>query len=422
MENEVLDYHSGKTDNSKPGKIGTEITKACKTSYDLSLAYTPGVAIPCKIIEKDPSAAYEYTNKSNTVAVITNGSAVLGLGNIGALAGKPVMEGKALLFKCFADIDSTDVLIDSQDPDKIIETIKLISPTYGGINLEDIKAPECFYIEKELKKNINIPIFHDDQHGTAVVVGAGLTNALEIANKRIEEVKIVFSGAGAAGIACARFFLELGAKKENITMCDSQGVITTEREVDESKKQFAQKTNIKTLEEAIKGADVFVGVSKRDLLTPKMLLSMNKSPVVFALANPNPEIEYDLAKKTREDIILSTGRSDHPNQINNVLAFPAIFRGALDTRSTQINEEMKKAAVKALSRIAKMPPTEQVKKAYNNQEFKFGKDYLLPKAFDKRIIIEVSLEVAKAAIESGVAKKKLNLEEYRKELQEKFWE
>lgn len=420
MTQEVLNYHSGKLNNSNPGKIGTKITKPCKSSEDLSLAYTPGVAIPCKEIEKDISKAYNYTNKGNTVAVISNGTAVLGLGNIGALAGKPVMEGKALLFKYFANIDSTDIEIETEDPDKIIETVKLISSTYGGINLEDIKAPECFYIEKKIKEALNIPVFHDDQHGTAIVVGTGLTNALEITNKKIEEIKVVFSGAGAAGIACAKLFLGLGVKKENITMCDSKGIITTKREVDISKKQFAQETELTTLEEAIKKADVFVGVSKKDLLTPEMLLSMNNSPIVFALANPDPEIKYELAKKTRDDVIICTGRSDYPNQINNVLAFPAIFRGALDTQAKEINEEMKIAAVKALAKLAKEKITEQVKQAYNNQNFEFGKDYIIPKAFDKRIMTQIPAEIAKAAIETKVARKILDLEEYKKELEKKF--
>ena len=420
MTQEVLNYHSGKLNNSNPGKIGTKITKPCKSSEDLSLAYTPGVAIPCKEIEKNISKAYSYTNKGNTVAVISNGTAVLGLGNIGALAGKPVMEGKALLFKYFADIDSTDIEIETENPDKIIEIVKLISPTYGGINLEDIKAPECFYIEKKIKEALDIPVFHDDQHGTAIVVGTGLTNALEITNKKIEEIKVVFSGAGAAGIACAKLFLELGVKKENIIMCDSKGIITTKRKVDISKKQFAQETELTTLEEAIKKADVFVGVSKKDLLTPEMLLSMNNSPIVFALANPDPEIKYELAKKTRNDVIICTGRSDYPNQINNVLAFPAIFRGALDTQAKEINEEMKIAAVKALAKLAKEKITEQVKKAYNNQNFEFGKDYIIPKAFDKRIMTQIPVEIAKAAIETKVARKVLDLEEYKKELEKKF--
>ena len=418
INKEALEYHRARKDG-RAGKIGTEIFKSSKSQKDLSLAYSPGVAAPCLEISKNPEKAYEYTNKGNSVAVISNGSAVLGLGNIGAIAGKPVMEGKALLFKHFSNIDAVDVLVDTQDADKFIEVVELISTTYGGINLEDIKAPECFYIEDKLKKILDIPVFHDDQHGTAIVVGAGLLNALEIVDKKIENVKIVFSGAGAAGIACAKMLLVLGAKKDNITKCDSKGIIHLDRDVHDSKKEFAIETKLRTLEEALNNTDVFIGVSKKDILSPKMLLSMNKNPIVFALSNPNPEIDYDLAKKTRNDIIISTGRSDYPNQVNNVLAFPSIFRAALDVRAKKINDKMKIAAVFALAKLAKEKVDKDVMKIYK-EDLKFGRDYILPKPFDKRVVVEVSLAVAQAAIESGVASKGFDLDKYRLKLEKRF--
>jgi len=406
MEKKVLDYHRGE-EGCRPGKIGTAITKPCENAEQLSLAYTPGVAVPCLKIKDYPEKAYDYTNKGNSVAIVSNGTAVLGLGNIGALAGKPVMEGKAVLFKKFGDVDAVDVLIDSQDIEKIIEIVKLISLTYGGINLEDIKAPECFEIEERLKEILDIPVFHDDQHGTAIVVGAGLLNALDITGKKVEEVKVVFLGAGAAGIACAKLFLGLGVKKENLILCDSKGVIYKGRgSTNKYKDEFAIETELRNLEDAIKGADVFVGVSIKDALTSEMLKSMNEAPIVFAMANPNPEINYNLAKETREDVIIATGRSDFPNQINNILGFPYIFRGALDIRAKEINEEMKMAAVKALAKIAK--------------EKGLSKDYIIPTPFEKLVSVEVSFAVAEAGIKSGVAKKELDLKEYKKELRKKF--
>ena len=419
-EQEALDYHSGKSYGSKPGKTGTEITKPCENVRDLSLAYTPGVAVPCLEIEKNPMKAYDYTSKGNTVAVVSNGTAVLGLGNIGALAGKPVMEGKAVLFKKFSGVDAVDVLVDSENIDEIVNIVKKISKTYGGINLEDIKAPECFEVERKLKKEIDIPVFHDDQHGTAIVSAAGFLNALEIAGKKIEDVKIIFVGAGAAGIACAKLFCELGAKREKIIMIDSQGIVCEGRECNIYKKEFAVKGMGGTLADAIKDADVFIGVSKKDVLTSEMLLSMASTPIVFAMANPDPEIKYEIAKQTREDVIIATGRSDYPNQINNVLAFPYVFRGALDVRASEINEEMKMAAARALAKVAKMPATKQVKKIYPDEKFEFGKDYIIPKPFDKRVAVEVSYAVAKAGIDSGVAGKKIDLERYRKELEKRF--
>jgi len=402
LKEDALNYHRAK--DGRAGKIGTEILTSCEGKEDLSLAYTPGVAFPCLEIAEDSEKIYEYTNKGNTVAVVSNGSAVLGLGNIGAGAGKPVMEGKALLFKHFADIDARDVLVDSKNPDDIISVVKLISLTYGGINLEDIKAPECFYVEEKLKEILDIPVFHDDQHGTAIVVGAGLLNALKISGKDIGDVRVVFSGAGAAGIACAKMVVALGVRKENLIMCDSGGVIYFGREIDDSKKEFAVDTSIRGLDEAIVGADVFIGVSKGGILTPEMLASMNKDPVVFAMANPNPEIDYDLAKKTREDIIMATGRSDYPNQVNNVLAFPGLFRGALDSRAKSINEEMKVAAVRALAGLVK----------------DVSKDCIIPSPFDERVVVEVAMAVAGAAVKSGVALSDFDLLKYKKKLEEKF--
>ena len=399
---EALRYHS----EGKPGKIEVTPTKPYSTQADLSLAYSPGVAEPCLEIEKNPLDAYKYTSKGNLVAVISNGTAVLGLGNIGPLAGKPVMEGKGLLFKIFAGIDVFDIEVNEKDPDKFIETVKAIAPTFGGINLEDIKAPECFKIETRLKEELDIPVMHDDQHGTAIISGAGLINALEIAGKKIEDVKIVVNGAGAASISCTKLYIMLGAKKENIIMCDSKGVITTRRtDLNESKKFFAIDSDITTLEEAVVESDVFLGLSVADVLTQDMVRSMNVNPIVFALANPNPEISYADAMASRDDIIFATGRSDYPNQINNVLGFPYIFRGALDTHAKAINEEMKLAAVYAIAQLAKEPVPDVVNAAYKLKRTTFGRDYILPKALDPRLLTRVSCAVAKAAIESGVSRK-----------------
>ena len=399
---EALRYHA----EGKPGKIEVVPTKSYSTQMDLSLAYSPGVAEPCLEIEKNPLDAYKYTSKGNLVAVISNGTAVLGLGDIGPLAGKPVMEGKGLLFKIFAGIDVFDIEVNEKDPDKFIETVKAIAPTFGGINLEDIKAPECFKIETRLKEELDIPVMHDDQHGTAIISGAGLINALEIAGKKIEDVKIVVNGAGAASISCTKLYIMLGAKKENIIMCDSKGVISTHRtDLNESKKFFATDRDIKTLAEAVVGADVFLGLSVANVLTQDMVRSMNTNPIVFALANPNPEISYADAMASRDDIIFATGRSDYPNQINNVLGFPYIFRGALDTHAKAINEEMKLAAVYAIAELAKEPVPDVVNAAYKLKRTTFGRDYILPKAVDPRLLTRVSCAVAKAAIDSGVSRR-----------------
>ena len=398
----ALEYH--KID--KPGKIETIPTKPYSSQNDLSLAYSPGVAYPCLEIEENPQDAYEYTNKGNLVAVISNGTAVLGLGNIGALAGKPVMEGKALLFKIFGGLDCFDIEVNEENPEKFIQAVKAISPTFGGINLEDIKAPECFEIERRLKEECDIPVMHDDQHGTAIISGAGLLNALEIQGKKIDEVQLVVNGAGAAAVSCTRLYMALGVKKENIVMCDSKGVISNKRDdLNSQKRQFATDRPISTLAEAMKDADVFLGLSVKDVVTPEMLQSMAPNPIVFALANPDPEIEYHLAIESRSDLIFATGRSDYPNQINNVLGFPYIFRGALDCGATVINEEMKLAAVKAIAALAKEPVPSVVNKAYNMTNLGFGKDYILPKALDPRLLTWVSPAVAKAAIESGVARR-----------------
>ncbi len=399
---EALRYHA----EGKPGKIEVVPTKPYSTQMDLSLAYSPGVAEPCLEIEKNPLDAYKYTSKGNLVAVISNGTAVLGLGDIGPLAGKPVMEGKGLLFKIFAGIDVSDIEVNEKDPDKFIETVKAIAPTFGGINLEDIKAPECFKIETRLKEELDIPVMHDDQHGTAIISGAGLINALEIAGKKIEDVKIVVNGAGAASISCTKLYIMLGARKENIIMCDSKGVISTHRtDLNESKKFFATDRDIKTLTEAVVGADVFLGLSVANVLTQDMVRSMNTNPIVFALANPNPEISYADAMASRDDIIFATGRSDYPNQINNVLGFPYIFRGALDTHAKAINEEMKLAAVYAIAGLAKEPVPDVVNAAYKLKRTTFGRDYILPKALDPRLLTRVSCAVAKAAIDSGVSRR-----------------
>ena len=399
---EALRYHA----EGKPGKIEVVPTKPYSTQMDLSLAYSPGVAEPCLEIEKNPLDAYKYTSKGNLVAVISNGTAVLGLGDIGPLAGKPVMEGKGLLFKIFAGIDVFDIEVNEKDPDKFIETVKAIAPTFGGINLEDIKAPECFKIETRLKEELDIPVMHDDQHGTAIISGAGLINALEIAEKKIEDVKIVVNGAGAASISCTKLYIMLGARKENIIMCDSKGVISTHRtDLNESKKFFATDRDIKTLTEAVVGADVFLGLSVANVLTQDMVRSMNTNPIVFALANPNPEISYADAMASRDDIIFATGRSDYPNQINNVLGFPYIFRGALDTHAKAINEEMKLAAVYTIAGLAKEPVPDVVNAAYKLKRTTFGRDYILPKALDPRLLTRVSCAVAKAAIDSGVSRR-----------------
>ena len=399
---EALRYHA----EGKPGKIEVVPTKPYSTQMDLSLAYSPGVAEPCLEIEKNPLDAYKYTSKGNLVAVISNGTAVLGLGDIGPLAGKPVMEGKGLLFKIFAGIDVFDIEVNEKDPDKFIETVKAIAPTFGGINLEDIKAPECFKIETRRKEELDIPVMHDDQHGTAIISGAGLINALEIAGKKIEDVKIVVNGAGAASISCTKLYIMLGARKENIIMCDSKGVISTHRtDLNESKKFFATDRDIKTLTEAVVGADVFLGLSVANVLTQDMVRSMNTNPIVFALANPNPEISYADAMASRDDIIFATGRSDYPNQINNVLGFPYIFRGALDTHAKAINEEMKLAAVYAIAGLAKEPVPDVVNAAYKLKRTTFGRDYILPKALDPRLLTRVSCAVAKAAIDSGVSRR-----------------
>ena len=399
---EALRYHA----EGKPGKIEVVPTKPYSTQMDLSLAYSPGVAEPCLEIEKNPLDAYKYTSKGNLVTVISNGTAVLGLGDIGPLAGKPVMEGKGLLFKIFAGIDVFDIEVNEKDPDKFIETVKAIAPTFGGINLEDIKAPECFKIETRLKEELDIPVMHDDQHGTAIISGAGLINALEIAGKKIEDVKIVVNGAGAASISCTKLYIMLGARKENIIMCDSKGVISTHRtDLNESKKFFATDRDIKTLTEAVVGADVFLGLSVANVLTQDMVRSMNTNPIVFALANPNPEISYADAMASRDDIIFATGRSDYPNQINNVLGFPYIFRGALDTHAKAINEEMKLAAVYAIAGLAKEPVPDVVNAAYKLKRTTFGRDYILPKALDPRLLTRVSCAVAKAAIDSGVSRR-----------------
>jgi len=415
---EALVYHA----KPMPGKIQVLPTKKYATQRDLSLAYSPGVAEPCLEIEKDKNNAYRYTSKGNLVAVISNGTAVLGLGNIGPEASKPVMEGKGVLFKIFADIDVFDIEVDTEDVDEFIETVKMIAPTFGGINLEDIKAPEAFEIERRLKEELDIPVMHDDQHGTAIISAAALINALELADKKIENVQIVISGAGAAAISCSRLYQACGAKRENMVMLDSKGVIRNDREnLGLEKKEFSTHRKIDTLDEAMKDADVFIGLSIADIVSSEMLLSMADNPIVFAMANPNPEIPYDKAIATRKDIIMATGRSDHPNQVNNVLGFPFIFRGALDVRSTKINEEMKMAAVYALAKLAKEPVPEQVNIAYGETRLTFGREYIIPKPFDPRLIAEVPPAVAKAAMESGVAKEPIeDWDKYRDLLLERL--
>jgi malate dehydrogenase (oxaloacetate-decarboxylating)(NADP+) len=403
LPGEALEYHS----RGRKGKVEVVPTKPTRTQEDLSLAYSPGVAEPCLEIEKDPETAYDYTAKGNLVGVISNGTAVLGLGNIGALASKPVMEGKGVLFKRFADIDVFDIEVDAEDVDSFVEAVARIAPTFGGINLEDVRAPECFEIEERLKKRLKIPVFHDDQHGTAIISGAALWNALEIAGKKIENVKVVFVGAGASAIACAKFYVSLGVRKENLRMCDKNGVIYAGREKDLNphKAFFAVETKERTLEDALHGADVFVGLSTKGIVNGSMLKAMAPNPIVFALANPDPEITPEEAKAARPDVIIATGRSDYPNQVNNVLGFPFIFRGALDVHATEINEAMKQAASRALAALAKMDVPDSVSKAYGGESFRFGREYLIPKPFDYRVLLWVAPAVAEAAMASGVARK-----------------
>ena len=416
---EALDYHS----RGRPGKIEIRSTKPTATQADLSLAYTPGVAEPCLAIHEDPSKGFEYTNRGNLVAVVSNGTAVLGLGNIGPLAGKPVMEGKAVLFKRFADIDVFDLEIDAADPDDIIRFCEMLEPTVGGINLEDIKAPECFYVEQTLRERLDIPVFHDDQHGTAIIAGAGFLNALELTDRSIEDTTVVFNGAGAAGIACARFFQELGVRHENMFLCDSRGVIYEGRPegMTKEKLEFAQPTEKRTLADALDGADCFVGVSVADAVSQDMVRSMADSPIIFALANPNPEITYDAACEARPDAIVATGRSDYPNQVNNVLGFPFIFRGALDVRATGVSERMKVAAATALAKLTREPVSEVVLKAYDLDHLTFGPEYIIPKPFDPRVLWYVAPAVASTAIEEGLALKPFtDLEQYTDDLHAKF--
>ncbi len=415
---DALNYHM----QGQPGKIEVVPTKVLSSQLDLALAYSPGVAEPCKEIAANKEDVYKYTSKGNLVAVISNGTAVLGLGNIGPEASKPVMEGKGVLFKKFAGIDVFDIEIDEEDPDAFIKIVKALEPTFGGVNLEDIKAPECFKIETELREMMHIPIMHDDQHGTAIISSAALLNALEIVGKKIEDIKIVVNGAGAAAVSCTKLYIALGAKKENIIMCDSKGVLNTSRtNLDDIKKQFVTEQTISSLQEAMKGADVFAGLSVADAITPDDLNAMAKDPIVFALANPDPEISYDLAMKTRKDIIMATGRSDHPNQVNNVLGFPYIFRGALDVRATEINEAMKLAAVHALAALAKEPVPDMVVKAYAIDKIRFGREYLIPKPLDTRLITTISPAVAKAAMDSGIAKNPItDWETYHTDLQKRI--
>ncbi|MBU0983098.1 MAG: NADP-dependent malic enzyme [candidate division Zixibacteria bacterium] len=411
----ALDYHS----KGKRGKIEVNPTKPCTTQLDLSLAYTPGVAEPCLAIKDNPADVYKYTAKGNLVAVVSNGTAVLGLGNIGAAAGKPVMEGKGVLFKRFADVDVFDIELDTEDPDEVIKACQLLEPTFGGINLEDIKGPECFYIEETLKKTMNIPVFHDDQHGTAIISAAALLNALDIVKKDIDKIRVVYSGAGAAGIACAKLYCSLGVKHENLLMVDSKGVMYEGRgdKFNKYKGEFVRKTDCRTLEDAMVDADVFVGVSVANCVTQKMVKSMAENPLIFAMANPDPEITYPDALAARKDVIMATGRSDYPNQVNNVLGFPFIFRGALDVHATAINEEMKIAAVKALATLAREDVPESVARAYGVDHFRFGREYIIPKPFDPRILVWESAAVAQAAMDTGVAQHKVDIEEYKQELE-----
>src|SRR5436305_529615 len=415
---DALDYHS----NGRPGKIAVVPTKPLTNQRDLSLAYSPGVAEPCLEIEKDPDLAYTYTAKGNLIAVVTNGTAVLGLGNIGAVAGKPVMEGKGNLFKQFADLDVFDLEVGSENPDDVIKFCQLLEPTVGGINLEDIRAPDCFYIEETLRKTMKIPVFHDDQHGTAIISGAALLNALEVVGKDIRKVRVVFNGAGAAGIACAEHYIRLGLKRENIILCDTKGVVYKGRKegMNAYKERFAQETNLRTLAEALVGADVFAGLSVKGALTAEMVCCMGPDPIVFAMANPDPEITYEDAKACRRDVIIATGRSDYPNQVNNVLGFPFIFRGALDVRATAINEQMELAATHALANLAKEDVPDSVCRAYGVSHLKFGREYLIPKPFDPRVLMWEASAVADAAMRSGVAQQPLDLDTYREQLERRL--
>ena len=415
LREDALEYHRI---DGKPGKISVTPTKPLATQRDLSLAYSPGVAYPVFEIEKDPELAYEFTSKGNLVAVITNGTAILGLGDRGSLASKPVMEGKGVLFKVFSDIDVFDIEVDTKDPEEFIKVVAAISPTFGGINLEDIKAPECFHIEETLKGMLDIPVFHDDQHGTAIIASAGLLNSLEIVDKRLDEIKLTISGAGASAISCAELAVRLGVKRENILLVDSRGVITTERveSLNKYKLRFAQNTEARTLADAVRGADVFYGLSVADVLTPEMVKTMAELPIIFAMANPNPEIKYEIAKEARPEAIVATGRSDYPNQVNNVLGFPFIFRGALDVRARAINEEMKVAAAHALAALTKEDVPDSVLSAYGLENLKFGPEYIIPKPLDPRVMIWESPAIAKAAMESGVARIEVDLDEYRQQL------
>lgn len=418
MKKAALEYHR----SGRKGKLEVVPTKPCDTSWDLSLAYSPGVAEPCREIDKDKDLSYEYTNRGNLVAVASNGTAILGLGNLGALAGKPVMEGKGVLFKKFADVDAYDIEIATEDPDEFIKTVKYLEPTFGGINLEDIKAPECFYIEDRLKEEMDIPVFHDDQHGTAIISGAGLLNACEISGKKMSDLKMAFNGAGASAIACAEFFITLGAKRENMIMCDSRGVIYKGRKegLNPQKERFLAETDKRTIADALVGADVFVGLSNGGAITQQDVKNMAKDPIIFAMANPDPEILPDEAKEARSDVITATGRSDFANQVNNVLGFPFIFRGALDVRATKINDEMKVAAAYSLAALAKEPVPEKVAKAYGNEKFEFGPDYIVPKPFDPRVLVWESAAVAEAAMKTGVSRITIETDSYRKSLEEKI--
>lgn len=418
MKEAALEYHR----SGRKGKLEVVPTKPCDTAWELSLAYSPGVAEPCREIDKDKDLSYEYTNRGNLVAVASNGTAILGLGNLGALAGKPVMEGKGVLFKKFADVDAYDIEIATEDPDEFIKTVKYLEPTFGGINLEDIKAPECFYIEDRLKEEMDIPVFHDDQHGTAIISGAGLLNACEISGKKMSDLKMAFNGAGASAIACAEFFITLGAKRENMIMCDSRGVIYEGRKegLNPQKERFLVDTDRRTIADALVGADVFVGLSNGGAITQQDVKNMAKDPIIFAMANPDPEILPDEAREARSDVITATGRSDFANQVNNVLGFPFIFRGALDVRATKINDEMKVAAAYSLAALAKEPVPEKVARAYGNEKFEFGPDYIVPKPFDPRVLVWESAAVAEAAMKTGVSRITIEMDSYRKSLEEKI--
>lgn len=418
LKKAALEYHR----KERKGKLEVVPTKPCDTAWDLSLAYSPGVAEPCIEINKDENLAFEYTNKGNLVAVVSNGTAVLGLGNIGAIAGKPVMEGKSVLFKKFADVDAFDIEINTADADELIKTVKYLEPTFGGINLEDIKAPECFYVEEKLKEEMDIPVFHDDQHGTAIISGAGLLNACELVGKNIGDLKFAFNGAGASAIACAEFFILLGADRNKMIMCDSRGVIYKGRKegLNPQKERFISETPCRTIEDALKGTDVFVGLSNGGAITKEMVRTMADNPIIFAMANPDPEITYPDALAARNDVIMATGRSDYPNQVNNVLGFPFIFRGALDVRAREINEEMKIAAAKSLAALAKEPVPASVAKAYGKETFEYGPEYIVPKPFDPRVFVWESVAVAQAAIDTGAARVKIDIEKYKAQLEEKI--